>query len=64
MKTSIRLLPILLAAALQQGALAAPAQQGPLEPGWTALFNGTDLTGWKINGNVAAFKNIRIKPLD
>ncbi len=57
MKTTIRLLPILLAAALQQGTLAAaPAQQGALEPGWTELFNGTDLTGWKISGNVATFK--------
>ena len=53
----MRLLPILLAAALQQGALAAgSAQQGAIEPGWTELFNGTDLTGWKISGNVATFK--------
>jgi enterochelin esterase family protein len=56
MKTTIRLIPILLAAALQQGALAAAPQQGALEPGWTQLFNGQDLTGWKISGNVATFK--------
>ncbi len=52
----MRLLPLLLCAALQQGALSAAAQQGALEPGWTELFNGTDLTGWKISGNLATFK--------
>ena len=56
MKTTIRLIPILLAATLQQGALTAATQQGALEPGWTQLFNGQDLTGWKSG-------NIRIKPL-
>ena len=57
MKTMMRLLPILLAAALQQGGLsAAPAQQAALEPGWTALFNGKDFTDWKVSGNKDTFK--------
>jgi enterochelin esterase family protein len=57
MKTMMRLCPILLAAALQQGALsAAPAQQAALEPGWTALFNGKDFTDWKVSGNKDTFK--------
>lgn len=25
------------------------------EPGWTSLFNGKDLTGWKVNENVETF---------
>lgn len=44
-----------LAAALQQGLTAEPREQGALEPGWTELFNGKDLTGWKISGNAATF---------
>ena len=42
-----RLLPLLVAAALQQG---------PIEPGWTELFNGKDFTGWKVGGNQETFK--------
>src|SRR5919205_3779122 len=29
--------------------LAAFLQQPQTEPGWTALFNGKDFTGWKIS---------------
>ena len=42
-----RMLPLLIAAALQQG---------PIEPGWTELFNGKDFTGWKVSGNQDTFK--------
>jgi enterochelin esterase-like enzyme len=42
-----RTLPLLVAAALQQG---------PIEPGWTELFNGKDFTGWKVSGNQDTFK--------
>ena len=56
MRTKITLLVFVLAAALQQGLTAEPRQQGALEPGWTELFNGKDLTGWKISGNLATFK--------
>jgi hypothetical protein len=42
MNVTMRLLPLVLAAAMQQG---------PVEPGWTKLFNSKDLTG-------------RITPLD
>ena len=42
-----RMLPLLVAAALQQG---------PIEPGWTELFNGKDFTGWKVSGNQDTFK--------
>ena len=59
MKTTIRLILIFLAAALQQGALtAAAAHQRALEPAWTQLFNGQDLTGWKTSGDT------RLKPLE
>lgn len=37
-------------------ALAVVLQQGPIEPGWTELFNGKDFTGWKVSGNQATFK--------
>ena len=47
MHTTLRLLPLLLAALLQQG---------PVEPGWTELFNGKDFTGWKVGGNQETFK--------
>src|SRR6266545_297368 len=47
MNITMRLLPLLL---------AAPAQQGALEPGWTALFNGTDFTDWRVSGNKDTFK--------
>jgi enterochelin esterase family protein len=47
MLTTLRLLPFLIAAFLQQGAL---------EPGWTELFNGKDFTGWKVSGNQDSFK--------
>jgi hypothetical protein len=56
MKTTMRLLPILLAAVLQQGAFGASAQQGALEAGWTELFNGKDFTGWRVSGNKDTFK--------
>jgi len=36
--------------------LAAAAQAStPVEPGFTSLFNGTDLTGWKIAGEPKSF---------
>ena len=47
MPTTLRLLPLLLAAVMQQGAI---------EPGWTELFNGKDFTGWKVSGNQDTFK--------
>jgi hypothetical protein len=49
--TICRLLP---AAAL---ALALVPGSGvrPVEPGFTSLFNGTDLTGWKIGGPADSF---------
>jgi enterochelin esterase-like enzyme len=56
MKTTLRLLPIVLIATLQQGAVTAAMQQGALEPGWTELFNGKDFTGWKVSGNQDTFK--------
>jgi 3-keto-disaccharide hydrolase len=39
MSTLLRVAPLLFALAFQ-----AP----PPEPGWTSLFNGKDLTGWKV----------------
>ncbi len=39
MSTLLRLAPLLLALTFQSGAI---------EPGWTSLFNGKDLTGWKV----------------
>jgi 3-keto-disaccharide hydrolase len=37
-------------------ALAAAAQgPAPLEPGFTSLFNGKDLTGWKVGGPPESF---------
>ena len=47
MHITLRVLPLLLAGLLQQG---------PLEPGWTELFNGKDFTGWKVSGNQDTFK--------
>src|SRR3954462_4582894 len=47
MNITIRLLPLILAAAMQQG---------PVEPGWTERFNAKDLTGWKILGPEESFK--------
>jgi urease beta subunit len=47
MNITMRLLPLLLAAVMQQG---------PIEPGWTELFNGKDFTGWKVGGNQDTFK--------
>ena len=38
MNITMRLLPLVVAAAMQQG---------PVKPGWTELFNGKDLTGWQ-----------------
>ena len=43
-----RLVPLLLAAGLQ---ITTPS----LEPGFTSLFNGKDLTGWKIGGPAESF---------
>jgi hypothetical protein len=34
--------------------LAAPSVVGA-QDGWISLFNGKDLTGWKVGGNVASF---------
>jgi hypothetical protein len=47
MTTLFRLSPLLLVLALQ-----APAA----ESGFTSLFNGKDLTGWKIFGPEESFK--------
>lgn len=49
MSLSLRLLPMVIAAALQ---VTAPA----VEQGYTSLFNGTDLTGWKVGGPPESFK--------
>jgi hypothetical protein len=35
--------------------LFALAPLGAAEKGWTSLFNGKDLTGWKVNENVETF---------
>jgi hypothetical protein len=35
--------------------LIALAPLGAAEDGWTSLFNGKDLTGWKPSENVATF---------
>jgi hypothetical protein len=35
---------------------AKPAVAAPAEDGWVALFNGKDLTGWKVLGGKADFK--------
>ena len=48
MKLISHLAPLLLAAAAQ---VATPA----VEPGFTALFNGRDFTGWKIAGPPETF---------
>lgn len=48
MRTCTILLPLILAAGLQN---AAPV----VEPGFTSLFNGKDLTGWKISGPAETF---------
>src|SRR6185312_16447191 len=47
MNITMRLLPLVFAVAVQQG---------PVEPGWTELFNGKDFTGWKVSGNQDTFK--------
>jgi hypothetical protein len=44
-----RVAPLILAGVLQAG---APT----VEPGFTSLFNGKDLTGWKIGGPQTTFK--------
>lgn len=49
MNLSLSLLSLLLAAGLQ---VATPN----LESGYTSLFNGKDLTGWKIGGPDTTFK--------
>src|SRR5947207_10316708 len=37
--------------------VAAVQRNGPIvEPGFTSLFNGTDLTGWKIGGPPESFR--------
>ena len=48
MTLTTRLVPLMLAAALQ---MAKPA----VEPGFTSLFNGKDFTGWKISGPAETF---------
>jgi 3-keto-disaccharide hydrolase len=50
---AMTLLRVLLVAA----AVFPAAGQGtpPVEPGFTGLFTGTDLTGWKITGPVESF---------
>jgi hypothetical protein len=48
MTLTTRLVPLMLAAALQT---TAPA----VEPGFTSLFNGKDFTGWKISGPAETF---------
>jgi hypothetical protein len=35
--------------------LLAAAPLCAAEPGWTSLFNGKDLTGWKVNENAGTF---------
>jgi hypothetical protein len=37
------------------GALVAQAAAPDVEAGFTSLFNGTDLTGWKIAGPAESF---------
>jgi len=48
---------LLVAAALVLHTAAPRAQQkaAPLERGYVSLFNGKDLTGWKVGGAEAAF---------
>lgn len=48
MHTTIRLLAFALAAYLQTATSS-------VEPGYTSLFNGQDLTGWKIGGPAESF---------
>ncbi len=47
MNITMRFLPLIFAVVVQQG---------PVEPGWTELFNGKDFTGWKVSGNQDTFK--------
>ena len=37
-------------------AVAAPASAQIAQDGWIQLFNGKDLTGWKIGGNQSSFQ--------
>jgi hypothetical protein len=48
MSVMTRFVPFLIAGAIQA---AAPA----VEPGFTSLFNGKDLTGWRISGPAESF---------
>jgi hypothetical protein len=45
-----------IAALLVVAALAIPAAPQNVEPGFTSLFNGRDLTGWKIAGPTESFR--------
>ena len=47
MNITMRLLPLVVVAAMQQG---------PVKPGWTELFNGKNFTGSKISGTTSSFK--------
>src|SRR6185295_16757495 len=52
------LIAIVAAAAAVRWQTAAPLAQGAapaVEAGYTSLFNGKDLTGWKVGGAEAAF---------
>jgi hypothetical protein len=48
-------IPVLILLSLALTA-ASKAGEPKLEPGFTSLFNGKDLTGWKIGGPVESFK--------
>jgi hypothetical protein len=37
------------------GASAAPVSPAPSDDGWVTIFNGRDLTGWKVNENPQTF---------
>jgi hypothetical protein len=45
----------LLSRFLAAAVLAAMQTAAPVEPGFTSLFNGKDLTGWKIAGPAESF---------
>src|SRR4051794_36782756 len=37
-------------------AVALQVNTSPVEPGFTSLFNGKDLTGWQVAGTADSFK--------
>ena len=49
MTMSRKPLYLLMTAMLAAGALPTQAEEPKLEEGWISLFNGKDLTGWKIS---------------